>query len=141
MQQAMPVSKGRLWAGRIISAIPIAMLSLSAIMKFLKPPSVVEGFEHLGYRTDMIVIIGLLELACIVIYAIPRTSVLGAILVAGYLGGATATNVRVGDSVFIVPVLLGIFTWLGLFLRDDRLSPLLPLRSPNDQAKFGSPIS
>jgi hypothetical protein len=92
MQQAIPVSKGRLWAGRIISAIPIAMLLMSAGMKFLKPPSVLEGFAHYGYPESMITTIGVLELACIVAYAIPRTSVLGAILVAAYLGGATATN-------------------------------------------------
>jgi hypothetical protein len=127
--QAVPASKGRLWAGRIISAIPIAMLLLSAGMKFLKPPSVLEGFAHYGYPESMITTIGILELACVIIYAIPRTSVLGAILVAAYLGGATATNVRVGDSVFFVPALLGIFAWLGLFLRDDRLRQLLPLRS------------
>ena len=113
--QAVPVSKGRLWAGRIISAVPIAMLLLSAGMKFLKSPSVLEGFAHYGYPENMTITIGILELACIVIYAIPRTSVLGAILVAPYLGGATATNVRVGDSVFFVPVLLGIFAWLGCF--------------------------
>jgi hypothetical protein len=129
MQKTVPVSRGRLWAGRIISAIPIAMLSLSAIMKFLKPPSIVKGFAHYGYPENMIVIIGILELACIVVYAIPGTSVLGAILVASYLGGATATNVRVSDPIFFIPALLGILAWLGIFLREDRLRALLPSRS------------
>jgi hypothetical protein len=127
--QTVPASKGRLWAGRILSAIPIAMLVFSAGMKFLKSPSVLEGFAHYGYRESMIPTIAILELGCAIVYAIPRTSVFGAILVAAYLGGATATNVRVGDPVFIIPVLLGILAWLGLFFRDDRLRALLPLRS------------
>src|SRR6266550_6125642 len=130
MQTDSPsASKGRLWAGRIISAVPIVMLLFSAIMKFLQPPSVLDGFTHYGYPERLITTIGILELACTVVYAIPRTSVLGAILVAAYLGGATATNVRVGDGVFVVPVLLGILAWLGLFLRDDRLRTILPLRT------------
>jgi hypothetical protein len=132
MQQAIPVSKGRLWAGRIISAIPIAMLLMSAGMKFLKPPSVLEDFAHYGYPESVITTIGILELACIVVHAIPRTSVIGAILVAAYLGGATATNVRIGDSAFFVPVLLGIFAWLGLFVRDDGVRAILPLRSARE---------
>ena len=127
--QHVSPTKGRLWAGRIISAIPIAMLLFSAVMKFLRPPSVVQGFAHYGYPESMIVVTGALELACTIVYAVPRTAVLGAILMAAYLGGATATNVRVGDSVFFVPVLLGILAWLGLFLREDRLRALLPLRS------------
>jgi hypothetical protein len=127
--QTAPASKRRLWPGRIISAIPIAMLLFSAVMKFLRPRSVVEGFAHYGYPESMIVTIGTLELASTIVYALPRTAVLGAILMTAYLGGATATNVRVGDAVFFVPVLLGILAWLGLFLRDETLRALLPLRS------------
>jgi hypothetical protein len=83
----------------------------------------------------MIVPIGLIEIACSIIYLVPRTSVLSAILLTGLLGGATATNVRIGDPGFVGPVSVGIFAWGGLFLRDERLRPLIPLRSTTDQAE------
>jgi hypothetical protein len=118
-----------LWAGRIISALPVLLLVFSAVMKLLKPAPVVQGFARYGYPESQILLIGILELSCSIIYAIPRTSVLGAILLTGYLGGATATNVRVGDPSFYATVTLGIFVWLGLYLRDARLHALLPLRS------------
>ncbi|MBW8874296.1 MAG: DoxX family protein [Acidobacteria bacterium] len=117
-----------LWTGYVISAIPVLMLLFSGIMKLVKPPSVVEGFVRLGYPASLVVAIGILEIACTIIYLIPRTSVLGAILLAGYLGGATATLVRVGESAFIAPVVFGVLIWLGLFLREPRLRALLPLR-------------
>jgi hypothetical protein len=123
-----PVSKKKLWAGRIISAIPVLLLLFSGVMKLMKPAPVVQGFAHFGYPESMALSIGILEIACTVVYLIPRTSVLGAILVTAYLGGATATNVRVGDS-FFVPVLVGVLVWGGLFLREDRLRALIPLRS------------
>lgn len=120
--------KGMLWAGRIFTAIPFLLLAMSGVMKLVRPPQVVEGFVgKFGYPEGVIVAIGLVELACALLYAIPRTSVLGAILVTGYLGGATATHVRVSD-VFVVPVLLGAMAWGGLYLRDERLRRLLPLR-------------
>jgi DoxX-like family len=124
-----PVSKKALWAGRIISALPVLMLLLSGVMKLMKPASVVQGFAHFGYPESVIFTLGIIELACTVIYVIPRTSVLGAILLTGYLGGATATNVRIGDPLFFVPAVLGVLVWAGLFLRDDRLRALIPLRS------------
>ena len=126
--QPVPVSKKMLWTGRILSALPVLMLILSAVMKFVMPPDAAKGFEHLGYPVSLALGLGILELACTVLYVIPRTSVLGAILLAAYLGGATATHVRVGDP-FYMPVLLGILVWLGLYLRDPRLRALLPLRS------------
>ena len=97
-------------------------------MKLMKPAPVVQGFAHFGYPESLALSIGILELACTVVYVIPRTSVLGAILLTGYLGGATATHVRIGDP-FFVPVGLGVLVWGGLFLRDDRLRALIPLRS------------
>jgi hypothetical protein len=127
--QSAPASRTMLWAGRIISALPVLLLVFSAVMKLLKPAPVVQGFARYGYPESQILLIGILELSCSIIYAIPRTSVLGAILLTGYLGGATATNVRVGDPSFYATVTLGIFVWLGLYLRDARLHALLPLRS------------
>ena len=126
--QTAPVSKKKLWAGRIISALPVLLLLFSGAMKLVKPAPVVQGFAHFGYPESLALSIGILELACTVVYMIPRTSVLGAILMTGYLGGATATNVRVGDS-FFVPVGLGVLVWGGLFLRDDGLRALIPLRT------------
>src|SRR5438309_1391699 len=93
-------------------------------MKFMKPPAVVEGMAHYGYPEGLIVTLGVLELLCCIVYAIPRTSVLGAILMTGYLGGATAANVRVGDPSYYMTVLLGALAWLGLFLRDERVRAL-----------------
>jgi hypothetical protein len=127
--QAAPPSKKMLWGGYIASAIPVLMLLFSAIMKLVKPAFLVEGFERLGYSGNAAVGIGILEIGCTIVYLIPRTSVLGAILLTGYLGGATATHVRIGDPSFFTPVILGILVWLGLYLRDNRLRALLPLRS------------
>lgn len=105
--QVIPPSKKMLWAGRIMSALPVLMLLFSAVMKFLKPPDVVKGFTHLGYPESLALGLGIVELACTVIYIIPRTSVLGAILLTGYLGGAIATHLRIGEPYF-VPIILGI---------------------------------
>jgi hypothetical protein len=116
-----------LWAGRIASALPVLMLLFSGIMKLVKPAMVVQEFSRLGYPESLVIVIGVLELACTVVYIIPRTSVLGAILLTAYLGGAAATHVRIGDP-FVFPVVFGVLVWLGLFLRDDRLRALVPLR-------------
>ncbi len=125
-----PVSKTRLWAGRVMSALPALLLLFSGVMKLMRPAPVVQGFAHYGYPESLILSIGVLEIACTIIYLIPRTSVLGAILVTGYLGGATASNVRVGDPSFYLTVILGVLAWGGLYLREDRLRALIPLRSP-----------
>jgi hypothetical protein len=120
--------KAMLWAGRIISGLAILMLIFSAVMKLAGPTPVVEEFTRLGYTTENIAVaIGMLELACVIIYAIPQTAVLGAILLAAYLGGATATHVRIGDP-FYGPVIGGVLVWLGLWLRDPRLRALAPWR-------------
>ena len=122
-----PVSKKMLWAGYSISALPILMLLFSGVMKLVKPASVVEGFVRLGYPESLALGIGIVELACAALYVIPRTSVLGAILLTGYLGGATATHLRIGEP-FFAPVLLGVMVWGGIFFRDTRLRTLIPLR-------------
>src|SRR3990172_4755506 len=118
--QTASVSKKTLWAGRILSALPVLLLLFSGAMKFAKPAAVVEEFTRLGYDENLALGLGIVDITCAVIYAIPQTSVLGAILLTGYLGGATATHVRIGDQ-FLGPVIFGVLIWLGLFLRDARL--------------------
>jgi hypothetical protein len=115
-------------AGYILSVLPALLLLFSAGMKLAKPAPLVEGFAHFGLPEDLIIKLGILELACTVIYLIPRTAVLGAILLTGYLGGATLTNLRIGES-YIAPVILGVVIWCGLFFRDQRLRALIPLRN------------
>lgn len=121
-----------LWIGRVVSALPVLMLTFSAVLKLMKPAEIVTEFARLGYPESLVVGIGILELLCTVVYVIPRTSILGAILLTGYLGGATATHVRIGD-VFIWPVLGGMLVWAGLYLRDARLPALIPLRGHSAQ--------
>ena len=123
-----PLSKKMVWAGYIMSALPVLMLLFSAWMKLLKLPAAAEGFAHLGYPEYVTLPLGLVELTSIVLYVIPRTSVLGAILLTGYLGGATATHLRVGEP-FFVAIVLGMLVWGGLYMRDERLRALIPLRS------------
>jgi hypothetical protein len=117
-----------LWAGYVMSALPVLMLLFSSILKLVKPASVVEGFAHLGYDESVALGLGLAELLSTVLYVIPRTAVLGAILLTGYLGGATATHLRIGEP-FHMAVLLGVLVWGGLYLRDERLRQLIPLRA------------
>jgi hypothetical protein len=120
--------KTTVWIGRFLSAIPIGMMLFSAVMK-LRPNAQVIQFtvDHLGWAEPFLVKLAILELTCVVIYAIPQTAVLGAILLTGYLGGAVATHWRVGD-VPIPQVILIMIAWGGLYLRDERLRVLLPLR-------------
>jgi hypothetical protein len=116
----------KLWTGRVLSALPVLMMLFSASLKLSHAPMFLAKWGTFGYSDSAATPIGLLEVVCALIYAVPKTRVLGAILVTGYLGGAIATHVRVGD-VFVAPLLLGIFVWVGLFLRDERLGALLPL--------------
>ncbi len=130
--ETAPISKKMLWAGRIVSALPALFLLLDGIGKLIKPAPVVDGTIQLGYSVSVILPLGIVLLACTVLYLIPRTSVLGAILLTGYLGGAVATHVRVGDPLFshsFFPIYVGVLLWGGLFLRDGRLRALIPLRS------------
>jgi hypothetical protein len=127
-----PVSKAALWAGRVISGIVTLFLLLAAVMDLARPSSVVEGMVKYGYPESSLVGIGVALLTSVILYVVPRTSILGAILLTGYLGGAVATHVRAGDPVgrMLVPVFFGLLTWGGLYLRDERLRALAPLRSP-----------
>lgn len=128
--QTAPVSKARLWTGRVISALPVLFFLMDGIMKLVKPPIVVKSTVELGYPENVILPIGIVLLVCTVLYVIPRTSVLGAILLTGYLGGAVATHVRVGAGAFpiVFPIIFGVLVWGGLYLRDHRVSALIPLR-------------
>lgn len=128
--QSVPPVKTAIWVGRIISALAVLFLSFDSIIKVLNLPPAVEATTQLGYPADLVIGIGILQLICLAIYVIPQTSVLGAILLTGYLGGAVATQVRVGSPLFsiIFPMIIGVLIWGGLFLRDDRLRALIPLR-------------
>lgn len=123
-----PVSKGALWTGCVMSALPALGLLMSGVMKLLRPEAVIQGFEGLGWPTSLAIAIGLVEIGCTVVYLIPRTAVLGAILITGYLGGATATHVRV-EEAFLGPIVFGILVWGGLYLRDRRVRALIPFRT------------
>ena len=120
-------NKSSLWAGRILSALPVLFLLLDGVMKIVKPAFVVEATVQLGYPESVIVALGVVLVACTVLYLIPRTAVLGAILLTGYLGGAVATHVRVGGPLFsiLMPVILGAMLWGGLYLRDERVRSLV----------------
>jgi DoxX-like family len=114
-------SKKRLWTGRIISAIPALLLGSGGVNALVKAPVVLEGTARLGYSASTLPTIGILELACIVLYVIPRTSIFGALLLTAYFGGATASHVRIGDPTFLAPIVVGILVWAGLLLRHDGL--------------------
>ena len=121
----------RPWAGYIISALPVIFLLMDGIMKLVKPEPVVTTTTELGYNESVILPLGIVLLICTVIYIIPKTAVLGAILLTGYLGGAVATHVRIGNPLFthtLFPVYLGIMLWLGLYLRDRKLREIIPQR-------------
>jgi hypothetical protein len=126
--QMAAVSKRAMWAGRIISAIPVLMLLFAGSVKLPRLPSVVQGFAQYGYPAHLLPVIGILEIVCAIVYGIPRTAALGAILMTGLLGGAIASNVRMDDPAFIVPLILGVLVWGGLYFRDPRLRALIPLR-------------
>ena len=123
--------KAMLWIGRILTAIPVLMMGvMSTVMFFAAPGKIVEGMTKYGYPTKVGQPLLVVEVICAVLYLIPQTAVLGAILLTGYLGGAVATHLRVGEP-FWMPVMFGAVVWLGLFLRDARIRALLPLRRYN----------
>jgi uncharacterized membrane protein YphA (DoxX/SURF4 family) len=119
----------KVWVGWAITILVSLVFLFSGSMKLLGAggPQLEEGFRHLGLSPSLAIPLGILELACVVIYLIPATSVLGAILLAGYMGGAILTHLRVGDP-FFVQIIVGLLVWLGIYLREDRLKALIPLR-------------
>jgi len=116
------------WAGRAISVLLSLLFAMSAFMKLKGGPEVTQGMAHLGLPESLIIPLAIVEISCVVIYLIPATSILGAILLTGYIGGAICTHLRVGDP-FFMQIALGIFVWLGLYLRENRLRALIPLRT------------
>ncbi len=129
---AAPISTAGIRTGWIMTALPVLFLLFDAVIKLMRIEPVVQSFSELGYPPGLAVGIGLLELVCLALYVIPRTSVLGAILLTGYLGGAIATHVRIESPLFshtLFPVYVALLLWAGLYLRETRLRSLLPLRS------------
>ncbi len=123
-----PQPRWMFWAGVVVSAIPVLMLTMSGVMMLRKAEAVMTGFTKYGYPEDVITPLGVVVLACTILYIIPQTSVLGAILLTGYLGGAVATHVRAGEN-FVFAVVFGALVWLGLFLRDRRVRSAIVRRS------------
>jgi len=115
----------RLWTGRIVGAWIVVFLAWDGAMKLLKLNMAVEGTVRVGYPARFVAIIGLVELLCVVTYALPRTSIVGAVLLTGYLGGAAATQVRLEDPWFLLPIVIGILAWGALWLRDPGLGRLV----------------
>ena len=124
----MAESRTIAWVGRVISVLPSLVFAISAFMKLKGGAEVMQGMAHLGLPESMIMPLAILEISCVVIYLIPATAVLGAILLTGYIGGAICTHLRVGDPFFL-QIAIGVFVWLGLYLRESRLRELIPLRT------------
>jgi Mn2+/Fe2+ NRAMP family transporter len=122
-------SKALVWTGRVISTLIVLLLLMGVAMSFSGSKEAAEGTAKFGYPTQLMPILGTVELICALLYAIPKTSIFGAILLTGYLGGAVATHVRLEDPMFVVAVIVGILAWLALYFREPRLRALVPLRS------------
>jgi len=130
--QASPISRKSIWAGRIITGLIAAFLVFDAVIHLLKPAPVVEGFAKFGFPIRFAVPLGVIELVGILLYVIPSTSILGAIFLTGYLGGAIAIQLPTGNPFFgevLFPVYIGVFLWGGIYLRDEKLRAIVPLRS------------
>jgi uncharacterized membrane protein YphA (DoxX/SURF4 family) len=126
---ALMASRKLLWPGWIVTALVGALFLFSATMKFVNPPEMQKNWsEQFGYPDNTRLPIAIVEIVCVVLFLVPRTAVLGAVLLTGYLGGAIATHVRVNDN-FIPGVVFGVLVWLALFLRDARIRALLPFRT------------
>ena len=120
--------KKMVWAGRVLTALAALPFLFSSFMKFTGNPQVLQGMSHLGWPENMLTTLGVLEATSVLLYLIPVTSVLGAIVLTGYLGGAISTHLRIGEPV-VMQVVIGILIWLGLFLRESRLRAILPVRT------------
>lgn len=129
--QTKQISRSRLWTGRIMSGFVILFMLFDSILKFIKPPEVIQTTVHeLGYPESSIFWMGLFSLIPTILYAIPRTSVLGAVLLTAHLGGAIASHLRVGNPLFshmLFPVYVAILMWGGIWLRNSKLQDLLPI--------------
>lgn len=129
--RAAAASTKRLWAGRIVGGLAVLFLLFDSLIKVMKLAPAVQGSTALGYPASVVRGIGVVELTCLIVYVMPRTSVLGAVLLTGYLGGAVATHVRVGDPLFthiLFPTYVALLIWGALFLLDARLRDLVPVQ-------------
>jgi hypothetical protein len=124
-EQATTSSKVTIWIGWLLSVLPSLLLLFSGSMKLVNP----QMLAPMGYPEYLALILGIVEIGCTLVYLVPRTAVLGAILLTGYLGGAIATHVRALEMQFLVPLVLGVLIWGGLFLRDLRIRALIPIRT------------
>ena len=125
-------AKKRSIAGYVLTGLVAAFLAFDTVMKLLQLAPAVQGTTELGYPAGTVVVIGAIELVCLVLYLIPRTSVLGALVLTGYLGGAIATHLRVGSPLpthTLFPIYVALMVWGGLYLRESRLRELLPFRT------------
>jgi hypothetical protein len=129
--QSAPVSKAAVWTGRVISGLVVLFMIFDGVTKVMKVRQVIDATIRIGFPVSTVVGIGITLLVCVALYVIPQTSILGAILLTGYFGGATAANIRAGSPLFNTgfAVGFGVLTWLGLYLRERRLRALVPLRS------------
>lgn len=125
--ESQPVSKIAFWGGWVLTVLSGAGLLFSGAMKIANPPGLADGFNHLGWSPDLALGLGIVEIVCALIYLFPKTATLGAILLTGYVGGAIATHVRIGEPIWGAAI-LGVLIWLGLFLREPRLRAILPIR-------------
>ena len=133
MMAGMTTNSTRRWTGLVLSTLAILFLLFDGVIKVLKLPIAVESTVQLGYPEHVIAGIGIMELVCLALYAFPRTALLGAILLTGHLGGAIATQVRVGNPLFshiLFPTYVAALLWGGLWLREERLRALIPFRQP-----------
>lgn len=121
-------SKATLWIGGVMSALPVLLVLFGSVMKLMRTQSVIDGFARAGLPERLMIPVGLIEMTCVVVYLVPQTAVLGAILMTGLLGGATITSLRIADPTWPMPLILGMLAWGALFLRDPRLRELIPLR-------------
>jgi hypothetical protein len=129
--QAAPISNGQLWTGRVLSGIAVLFMLFDTVIHALRGPQVVQGFAQLGFPLSVAIPVSTFEFIGVVLYVIPRTSVLGAIFLTGYLGGAVAAQVRIGAPLLgfvLAPVYVALFLWVGLYLRDERVRAVVPVR-------------
>jgi len=124
---ATPTKPWMIWTGRVLSAIPVLLFVVGGSFSFKPSPQMLEGMGKFGWQESSLPLIATLEICCAVLYIIPRTAVLGAILMTAYLGGAVATHLRVGDPMYPFAILMAIFVWGGLYGRDARIRELIPL--------------
>ncbi len=128
---ANPVSKASLWTGRVLTALVALFLVFDSVTKIMKVAPVMQAFARLGYPAKLAPLIGVILLVCLVVYLVPKTSVLGAVLLTGYLGGAVDCQLRVGSPVFenLFPIIFGVLVWASLYLRDRDLVTFMPFRT------------